>query len=261
MASTSSVRLHLILLAGGKGLRAATSSTDSPKQFQATACGPLYLVCLHEFLQLQNDAEFSLASLTVTIPDDWRDEVDLHLQELKQSAANPALEIPYGLASAGLTRTESTWSAIKSLLERDNAPQAHDLVAVQDAARPFASADLLKRLSAAALQDKAAVPGLPVSDSLIQVPAQTGNSADTGGYLDRSTIFAVQTPQVFQWDVFVKAHSWAAENGLSLTDDGSLLAKCGTMPLVVPGEVGNWKVTTALDSERAVEILSERKAR
>jgi len=255
MDSVKAVNLHLILLAGGKGLRAAGGDEKTPKQFQETSRGPLYLVCLEEFLTLQTDPKIQLASLTVTVPDSWREQVEQHLQEMEKSTRGQTLRVPWALAGAGLTRTESTWSAAGVLSGGNHCPGATDLVAVHDAARPFASADLLTRLSAAALVDKAAVPGIPVPDSLVQITNPESGSSQTRGYVDRASIFAVQTPQVFQWTEFFAAHDWAAEHGKSFTDDGSLLAQRGIMPQVVSGEIGNWKVTTANDRKRALALL------
>ena len=73
--------------------------------------------------------------------------------------------------------------------------------------------------------------------------------------LDRGQLISVQTPQVFRWDIFHAAHSVAAAEGLDFTDDGCLLDSQGHHPVVVPGEMGNWKVTTKADLLRAVELL------
>ncbi len=257
MDSARLAPLHIVLLAGGKGLRAATAASDTPKQFRNTARGPLYLVCLQEFLKLQSNPDIPVASLTITVPDRWQKEVAQHLQDLENSSSGLSLNVPWFLASAGSTRTESTWSAICSLRDGRISPAASDLVAVHDAARPFASSDLLARLSLAALSGKGAVPGIPVPDSLVQVSNLISGPSQACEYIERSTIFAVQTPQVFQWQALLAAHTWAALNSENFTDDGSLVAHCGTTPQVVSGETGNWKITTAEDSDRAVEILAK----
>ena len=230
--------LHLILLAGGQGLR-ATEPGGVPKQFRPTGRGLLFTVSLQEFLTLDPDAVFRPVDLILTVPDTWRETAGEALQ---------GLDIPWEMAPAGASRTASTWNAVRELESR-HAPQADDLVAVQDAARPFASADLLVRLGLAAAESGGAVPGVPVPDTMVQ--PETG----TAVYLERSSLLAVQTPQVFRWDIFHAAHAWAAEAGADFTDDGALLAVRGHPPVVIPGEQDNWKVTTTGDWRRVEAIL------
>jgi len=230
--------LHLILLAGGQGTRAADRD-NVPKQFRPTGRGLLFTISLREFLTLDAGEGFRPVDLILTVPDTWRKTADQALQEL---------DIPWGLAPAGISRTASTWNALKEL-EVSHSPREDDLVAVHDAARPFASAELLDRLARAAAQSGGAVPGVPVSDTIVQ--ADVG----TAVYLKRSSLLAVQTPQVFRWDRFQSAHAWAAETGADFTDDGGLLAARGHIPVVVAGEQGNWKVTTNGDWLRAEALL------
>lgn len=130
-------------------------------------------------------------------------------------------------------------------------------MAVHDAARPFASADLLARTAAAAATAGGAVPGVPVPDTIVRVPEVSDpvGPAMTATYLRRELLFAVQTPQVFRWDLLHAAHSVAAAERRDFTDDGGLLASRGHDPVVVPGETSNWKVTTESDLRRALDLL------
>lgn len=231
-------RLHLILLAGGRGTR-LDDGDRVPKQFRPTGRGLLFSVSLQEFLTLEIGAGFRPADLILTVPDSWRQTAEQALE---------GLAIPWGLAPAGDNRTGSTWNALQELKARYPLGE-DDLVAVHDAARPFASADLLLRLAKAAAASGGAVPGVPVSDTIVQ--SGTGVAV----YLERSSLLAVQTPQVFRWDQFQAAHAWAAAKGLDFTDDGGLLASRGHVPVVVDGEQGNWKVTTNGDWVRAQAML------
>ncbi len=227
-------KLHLIQLAGGQGSRARGTS-GVPKQFRQTARGLLFAVSLQEFFKLEP------AGLVVVVPDAWRDAT---------AAVLDALGMVYALAPPGDSRTASTWQAVQALAERF-APAADDLVAVHDAARPFASADLLQRLCRAAQTTGGAIPGVMVPDTIVE----TGELGTR--YLERPALRAVQTPQVFRWDIFHASHRAASRQGLDFTDDGGLLASQGHHPAVVPGEPGNWKVTTADDWRQAEIILSE----
>ncbi len=233
-----STPLHLILLAGGKGERAA-SDDGVPKQFRATGQGALFAVSLRTFLKAEPSGRWHLASVTGAAPANWRAEVVAELA---------TLSVPCHVAAPGISRTASTWSATE-LVTAEVRPSPGDLVAVHDAARPFATAKLLDALAVAALDFGGAIPGVPVPDTIVQV------AAGTATYLQREALLAVQTPQVFGWENFESAHRWAHEAQQEYTDDGGLLAARGHLPAVVPGEAGNWKVTSNADLERAEGLL------
>lgn len=233
-------KLHLVQLAGGKGLRAGG---DTPKQFRATGSGLLFSVSLAEFLKISPDAG-QVASITVTAAEKWANVVMSVLGHL------PLEEAGIYRAEPGSTRTESTWNALQLIADQAG-PKSDDLVAVHDAARPFATSRLLAQLMAAAAESGAAVPGIPLADTILQMEAGGAQAR----YLERSALVAVQTPQVFRWELLHDAHQWAAETGQSFTDDGSLVAHRGTNPIVIPGEQSNWKVTTEGDWQRAIDTL------
>ncbi|MBC8423630.1 2-C-methyl-D-erythritol 4-phosphate cytidylyltransferase [bacterium] len=234
--SDATTPLHLIILAGGSGSRARAGDDARPKQF-AVAAGRILLGWSAHALV----AHPAVASLTVTCAGTWRDTVAPSLPD------HPATRF----ADPGPTRTASTWSALE-VLRGQAAPGEDDLVAVHDAARPFVGTDLLGRLYEAALEAGGAVPGVPVADTIV-----TSRPADEGAvsYLDRDTLFAVQTPQVFRWSLLHDVHAWAAAEGAAFTDDGGLLAARGEPPVIVPGDETNWKITTSADLVRACELL------
>lgn len=237
--------IHLVLLAGGKGLRAGGG--EVPKQFRPTGRGLLFTVSLASFLRLPAEGG-RIASVTVTVPEAWSDTAAAALANLRDLSSQPRL--PIQLALAGETRTASTWNALSRLAER--APAPDDLVAVHDAARPFAGADLLGRLARSAAQAGAAVPAVPVADTIVELDAE-----QRAHYLVRSRLAAVQTPQVFRWDLLYAAHEEAARQGADHTDDGGLLAARGCDPAVVEGSQDNWKITTESDWRRAEELLAD----
>jgi 2-C-methyl-D-erythritol 4-phosphate cytidylyltransferase len=114
------------------------------------------------------------------------------------------------------------------------------VVIVHDAARPLATPGLfsavLGALTSAGVDG--AIPGVPVSDTIKRV--HDGHVVST---LDRSELMAVQTPQAFKADVIRRAHA----GGREATDDAALVEAIGGRVVVVAGEIGNVKVTTAAD--------------
>jgi 2-C-methyl-D-erythritol 4-phosphate cytidylyltransferase len=124
-------------------------------------------------------------------------------------------------------------------------PADADVIVVHDAARPLASVDLFRAVIDAVSngQADAAVPGLPVGDTIKSVDAAHHVIATH----DRSALVAVQTPQAFRADLLRQAHA----GGMVATDDAALVEQLGATVLVVPGEARNIKITTPDDLRSA----------
>lgn len=131
-----------------------------------------------------------------------------------------------------------------------------EVVLVQDAARPFSSPDLIRRVLAASLRCGAAVPGVPVADTLRQVRPD-GTVVRT---LDRSELVAVQTPQGFRHDVLRRAFEHAERNRIQVTDDAGLVEQAGLPVAVVTGDPMNLKLTTPQDFRLAEALWTSRGA-
>jgi len=117
---------------------------------------------------------------------------------------------------------------------------------VHDAARPFATPELVSRVLEALGQADGAVPGVPVTDTVKRVSG--GFVAETP---DRSQLVAVQTPQGFRGDVLRRAYAQPAEVLAGATDCASLVEATGGRVVVVDGDPGNLKVTTPDDLAEA----------
>jgi 2-C-methyl-D-erythritol 4-phosphate cytidylyltransferase len=126
------------------------------------------------------------------------------------------------------------------------------LVAVQDGARPFANWQLIDRVVRAANAYGAAAPAIPVKDTIKVV--RGGLVAETP---DRSTLKAVQTPQVFDFALLRGALKKAKEDGIAITDDCSAVEHMGMSVKIVDGDERNIKITTPLDLKLAELILEE----
>jgi 2-C-methyl-D-erythritol 4-phosphate cytidylyltransferase/2-C-methyl-D-erythritol 2,4-cyclodiphosphate synthase len=239
--------IHLVVLAGGRSERARRGDTTAPKQFRYAGRRMLFLVSVQELLAVP-----AVASVTVVVPAPWRAVAEIVLDEARPDR-------PVHLAVAGPHRTASTANALQQLAGAEQ-PAADDLVAIHDAARPFASRHLLTRLARSAARHGGAVPGVPVPDTIVQLT--DGPAAETAAaiYLERAALQAVQTPQVFRWEPLRAAHEWCAREERRFTDDGGLLAARGSAPVVVMGETDNWKITTESDWERAEALIRRAEA-
>jgi 2-C-methyl-D-erythritol 4-phosphate cytidylyltransferase len=131
------------------------------------------------------------------------------------------------------------------------------LVAVHDAARPLHRLEVLVHLIDTALDRGAAVPVVPVTDTLAPVDVAAGT---LGGAIDRSLLRHVQTPQVFRRDWLVQAHDRARTDRVEATDDASLVLRLRHPVAYVAGTSDNLKITTALDLKIAETLLKETSA-
>jgi 2-C-methyl-D-erythritol 4-phosphate cytidylyltransferase len=120
-------------------------------------------------------------------------------------------------------------------------------VAVHDGARPLATPALIERGLEAARQSGASVPALPLADTV----KEAGPDGIVLRTLDRSRLWAVQTPQVFRRDLLLRAHR---EISGDVTDDAAMVETLGERVQLFEGERANMKVTTA-DDLRLVEAL------
>src|ERR1700722_3509746 len=124
-------------------------------------------------------------------------------------------------------------------------------VLIHDGARPFPDAALIDRVIDALDRAPAAIPGLPLGDTLKRV---------SGGVIshtvDRSGLWRVQTPQGFHFDAILAAHRAAV--GQALTDDAAVAEAAGIAPLIVLGSEANLKITTSDDLSAAERLIAAR---
>lgn len=128
-----------------------------------------------------------------------------------------------------------------SLIALEACPRETDIVLIHDAARPFVSHKLIGDVISGVKRSGAAAPGLPISDTIKHVADGRVST------VDRSGLFAVQTPQGARFDELFNAHRATSS---SVTDDLGLLEAVGIVPEIVPGDPANIKITSPEDIER-----------
>ena len=128
-----------------------------------------------------------------------------------------------------------------------------NIVAIHDGARPLLPQSVLREVLNKALVTGAAAPALPMTDTIKR--AETGLAMET---LDRSTLFAVQTPQVFDSDLIRAAIQKAIADGETLTDDCAAVERMGMKVSLTTGSRENLKLTTPFDLIVAEGILEAR---
>lgn len=128
------------------------------------------------------------------------------------------------------------------------------LVAVQDGARPLITEAVIDRTIRAAHTYGAAAPAIPVKDTIKVVEGGIVTTTP-----DRNTLKAIQTPQVFDFDLLKGALKKAAQEGAAITDDCSAVELLGYKVKIVEGDERNIKVTTPMDLKIAEMLLEDRK--
>jgi 2-C-methyl-D-erythritol 4-phosphate cytidylyltransferase/2-C-methyl-D-erythritol 2,4-cyclodiphosphate synthase len=215
----------VVVVAAGKGTRVGG---DTPKQFRRIGDE---IMLRRTLLTLVEAPQVGLVQPVIR-PEDRA----AFAQAAEQLDLLPA-------AFGGATRQASVRAGLEALEQHKP-----DIVLVHDAARPFATRALVARAVEVAKKSGAAVPGLPVTDTVKTVDRQ-GFVQQT---LDRGSLRTIQTPQAFAYANLLAAHRRAAAAGREdFTDDAALAEWAGMKVAVFEGEPGNIKITNPEDFARA----------
>ncbi len=227
-ASGAGPAVAAILVAAGRGERAGS---DIPKQFLMLEGRPLFI---HALAVLA--ASPRIARTTVVVPHGWEQQAE----DMVRAAQLPLHAVK--IVAGGARRQDSVSEGLRTL-------GTEALVLVHDAARPCLSASLVDRTVDASRHCGAATAALPITDTVMRAatPAPV--------IVDRTGLWAVQTPQVFEAELLRAAHARARQQGIESSDDGTLVLGLGHELRFVPGDWWNIKVTTPKDMERAGWIL------
>lgn len=217
-------RTSAIIVAAGAGKR-----FGERKQFAYLRAKPVLEWTLERF-----EAHPEVDAVVLVLPDE---------QDLKHYRMRYAKIID--IVRGGERRQDSVWQGFR-LLEA----AAPEVVLVHDGARPLVGADLISRVIAAARADGAAVPALPLEDTVKEV--REGRVVRT---VDRSFFVRTQTPQGFLYAVLKKALGQARRDRFYGTDEAMLAERAGIPVSVVPGDPGNIKITTSVDLKIAEGLL------
>ena len=260
--------MSVIVPAAGCGARAAQNGN---KILAPLAGHPLLYHTLRHLLTASQSKEYSRnpgspevsCSIVEVIIAARRDEWPLIQSVWNEVQTDTAISPTFQLVEGGATRQDSVLAAARAA--------SSDFVAVHDAARPFASRELLENVWRGALSSGAAIAALPASDTV----KRAGNAGISkspaeavGCYvaqtLERGEVWLAQTPQVFRRELLLEALETAARDGWAGTDCASaverLLDDHGNARVavaLVEGDAGNFKVTFAPDLARAEWALQQ----
>lgn len=149
----------------------------------------------------------------------------------------------------GASRQESVMNGLRAV------PDGTELAAVHDGARPLVTPEVITKAILKAAKFGAAAPAIPVKDTI-----KVSKSGGVDETPDRTKLFAVQTPQVFDISLLLGALQNAKQKQLTLTDDCSAVEALGMTVMLTDGSEENLKITTPLDLDIAALILKRREA-
>lgn len=237
-AKRAETDIAAIVVAAGRGTRMAHAGAPmAAKQYRLLADRSVLARTLGAML-----ASPLITRLIVVIGAEDMVQYEAVLAEIVPGLRNRLLPPVIG----GTTRQASVRAGLDALA---SAPP--ELVLVHDAARPFVTPELIERVVAATRDHGAAIPGVPVTDTIKQVDAQDCVVATP----DRARLRAVQTPQGFAYPLLVAAHA-GDQPGETATDDAALVEALGMPVVVVMGDSMNIKLTTQADFDAAEQRLS-----
>lgn len=230
-------KLTVIVAAAGMGKRLGLGMN---KAFVPLCGKPVLVRCL----EMLGETEMVEQAIVVTTAADIG-ETD----EIIRKFAYLYPEIKVRITEGGKERQDSVAAGLACV------DSSCRYVAVHDGARPFAGKALFERVFKAAERYGAAVPTVPVKDTIKQISEDGQVVLYT---LKRSKLGGVQTPQIFRKDVLEKAYASLKEHSASVTDDASLVEAAGGTVGVADGDYENIKITTPEDLLMAEKIIASR---
>lgn len=224
-------QVHALIPAAGRGTRFGGSVM---KQY-LPVCGKAVLA--HTISLFQFHPMISGITVILSEDDQW----------FESSVGNLAAAVE--TVSGGETRSQSVRNGLQHVIE--NHPDC-DWVLVHDAARPCLSPVSLDRLLEQGLQSPdGAILAMPLGDTL----KRAGDDQEIAATVDRSGLWAAQTPQLFPTETLAKAIDAAHRDGRELTDEASAMEFTGARPRLVMGSVANIKITHPSDLAIAEALL------
>ena len=227
--------LTVIVPAAGAGRRMGFGKN---KAFITIRDIPLLVLCMKML------AETGMVRRVIVVTRAWEiTETEWMLREYQDRFPG----ISWQVTAGGRERQDSVANGLALIADESG------YVAVHDGARPFAGTEVFARTFARAKECGAAIAAVPLKDTVKIV--------DTRGLVvstpDRSSLCAVQTPQIFEINVLRKGYDFLKEHPVAVTDDASLVEASGHPVAVAEGSYENIKVTTPEDLLLAEKILEK----
>ena len=222
------IKATAIIPAAGLGKR-----FGGAKQFQLLAGKPLFLHAVETF-----ESPPLIAGICLPVP-----EADI--ESVREWIEKPSLKKVFKIVPGGPERQDSVKKGFEAI------PPC-DLIVVHDGVRPLVTQDLIEKTIQGAHECGGCVVGLPLKETTKRVDREMF-IAET---VDRTTLWSIQTPQAFRYEIFKKALQKAEADHFLGTDEAMLVERIGLKVKVIEGSPYNIKITTPEDLRIAESILS-----
>lgn len=223
------MKKYVIIVAGGKGTR---MSADLPKQFLKLGDKP---ILMHTILRF---AEYDpTMKIIVVLPQDQQDF-------WKELCRQYDFMVPHKIANGGDTRFQSVKNGLAFIRETG-------LVGIHDGVRPFVTTEVIDRCYKTAETAGAVIPVIDILETVREVLPEGSRS------VNRNLYKVVQTPQVFQNDLLLRAYNQLYRE--EYTDDATVVESCDIKVTLVEGNRENIKITTPLDMMLGEVIVHKEK--
>jgi 2-C-methyl-D-erythritol 4-phosphate cytidylyltransferase len=231
-------RITAILPAAGLGTR---MGAETPKQFLELGGEPLVIFTLRRLAACAAITDFILATRA--------DELSF----LEDRVSKARIGRPARVVHGGDTRQQSVANALKQVAAET------EIVMVHDAVRPFVTVEQLDRLIAEARERGAVILGIPAIDTVKEVKRASlpEDVARITGTIPRERIVLAQTPQAFRCGILREAFARAESDGVTASDEASLVERLGQDVYVVLGSERNLKITRPADMDLARFYLEQ----
>lgn len=225
-----------IILAGGTGTR---MGHKLPKQYIEAEGHPIIYYTLIPFIK-----SGMFKKIVVCAEALWHSYILENLPE-----GNGEIDIMF--SAPGVTRQYTIYNALKVIEE--NFPDCKEVI-IHDAARPLVTEHLIKKCFSSLKDADGVLPVIKVKDTIYQ--SKDGQRVDS--LLDRSTLYAGQSPEAFRFEPYYKAHVSSTDEELMKINGSSELALLKGLDVdMIEGEENNFKITTPEDLQRFLQILRE----
>ncbi|WP_096186192.1 2-C-methyl-D-erythritol 4-phosphate cytidylyltransferase [Evansella halocellulosilytica] len=225
-------KYNVIIPAAGQGKRMKAGKN---KQFITIDQDPLLIHTLRVF-----EGDLLCDEIILVINSEEKPEMEALIEQFGLKKINK-------LVPGGKERQQSVFEGLKAV-------EGDPVVLIHDGARPFIQTEVISKLVSKVETGVSATVGVPMKDTVKKV--QGGLIEET---VDRTSLWAIQTPQAFRCSEIVSAHKEAEMNDYFGTDDASLMEYVNKPVAIIEGDYENIKVTTPEDLLFAEAIIKKRK--